>query len=148
MAVYYATAQYRVLGRLLQPEQIRMWIRGGMRGQNSSGRIIPSLGQMADALQAHLKSKKEAASAGARPVPSLVASIRNASQQNSAVPSKLAQGIDNWAQQGLARKLFLGQRYALERRCDPKDFDPVHLPTSRPSSANSYMHASGQVSQR
>lgn len=46
LAVYYSTTQYRSLGQLLQPEQIRLWIRGGRRNQDLSGRILPTLDQL------------------------------------------------------------------------------------------------------
>jgi hypothetical protein len=46
MAVYYSTTQYRILGRLLQAEQVRLWIRGGRRNEYASERIVPSLFQM------------------------------------------------------------------------------------------------------
>jgi hypothetical protein len=46
MGVYYASTQYRVLGRLLQAEQIRLWIRGGRLHRFSTERIIPSLPQL------------------------------------------------------------------------------------------------------
>ncbi|KFY74581.1 hypothetical protein V499_05402 [Pseudogymnoascus sp. VKM F-103] len=46
MAVYYATTQQRMLGRLLQAEQVRLWIRGGRRIMDT-GRLVPSLGEIA-----------------------------------------------------------------------------------------------------
>jgi hypothetical protein len=46
MAVYYSTTQYRSLGRLLHPNQIRLWIRGGRRNQDLSGRILPTFDQL------------------------------------------------------------------------------------------------------
>ncbi|KFZ14085.1 hypothetical protein V501_03412 [Pseudogymnoascus sp. VKM F-4519 (FW-2642)] len=42
MAVYYATTQQRMLGRLLQAEQVRLWIRGGNRAADTA-RLVPSL---------------------------------------------------------------------------------------------------------
>lgn len=47
MAVYYSTSQQRVMGRLLQAHQVRLWIRGGS-GTLDHARIIPSLDQLSD----------------------------------------------------------------------------------------------------
>lgn len=45
MAVYYAAAQQRILGRLLKAKQVRHWIREGSR-EFENQRIIPSLDQI------------------------------------------------------------------------------------------------------
>jgi hypothetical protein len=37
MAVYYATTQQRTLGRLLRPEHVRAWIRGGISRRRLDG---------------------------------------------------------------------------------------------------------------
>lgn len=50
MAVYYATTQQRMLGRLLQAKQVRLWIRGGSRVVNTS-RIVPSLDEIVQKLR-------------------------------------------------------------------------------------------------
>jgi len=42
MAVYYATTQQRMLGRLLQAKQVKLWIRGGSRAVDTA-RLVPSL---------------------------------------------------------------------------------------------------------
>ncbi|KFY93942.1 hypothetical protein V500_03483 [Pseudogymnoascus sp. VKM F-4518 (FW-2643)] len=49
MAVYYATSQQRRLGRLLQAEQVRLWIRGGSRAMDTA-RLVPSLGEIVQRL--------------------------------------------------------------------------------------------------
>jgi hypothetical protein len=45
MAVYYASTQQRILGRLLQAKQVRLWIRGGKR-EFENEMIVPSLDQV------------------------------------------------------------------------------------------------------
>lgn len=45
MAVYYATTQQCMLGRLLQAEQVRLWIRGGSRVEDTA-RLVPSLNEI------------------------------------------------------------------------------------------------------
>jgi hypothetical protein len=37
IAVYYSTTQHRIVGRFLKPQQIRLWIRGGL--PNAAGNI-------------------------------------------------------------------------------------------------------------
>lgn len=49
MAVYYATTQQRMLGRLLQAEQVRLWIRGGRCGEDTA-RLVPSLDEIVQRL--------------------------------------------------------------------------------------------------
>lgn len=46
LAVYYATTQFRTLGRLLQAEQIRAWIRGGHSSPRINEHIVPSVRQL------------------------------------------------------------------------------------------------------
>lgn len=41
VAVYYATTHQRSVGRLLHPEQIRSWIRGGVGPKEAPGHIFP-----------------------------------------------------------------------------------------------------------
>ena len=45
MAVYYTTTQQRMLGRLLQAEQVRLWIRGGSRAIDTA-RLVPSFDEI------------------------------------------------------------------------------------------------------
>ncbi|TID22352.1 hypothetical protein E6O75_ATG11146 [Venturia nashicola] len=41
MAVYYATTHQRSMGRLLHPQQVRSWIRGGVGPKEAPGHICP-----------------------------------------------------------------------------------------------------------
>ncbi|ELR07678.1 hypothetical protein VC83_03727 [Pseudogymnoascus destructans] len=50
MAVYYATTQQRMLGRLLQAEQVGLWIRGGNRVTDTA-RLVPSLDEIVQMLR-------------------------------------------------------------------------------------------------
>lgn len=54
MAVYYSTTQQRVMGRLIQGHQVRLWIRGGS-GSLEGERVVPSLRQLKDSALAKMK---------------------------------------------------------------------------------------------
>ncbi|KFZ09511.1 hypothetical protein V502_08702 [Pseudogymnoascus sp. VKM F-4520 (FW-2644)] len=54
MAVYYDTAQQRMLGWLLQAEQLMLWIHGGSRGVDTA-RLVPPLYEIHERIMNRLR---------------------------------------------------------------------------------------------